>query len=143
MNEETSNALYELFYTPSSPASFSSPANLFREVRKRHPDVQLSHVKKWLKSQYTYTLHRRAINKFSRNQIVTDRENRQWQIDLVDLRTIARRNKGFCYLLNCVDVFSRKAIVTPLKSKNATDVRMAFQKIFQTNHPDFIQSDQG
>lgn len=144
LDEEISEVLYQLFYTPSSPCAFTSPENLHREATKQFPSLSLNQVKQWLRSQYTYTLHRQAIDHFKRNKIVVDREGRQWQADLVDLKIFARRNKGYSYLLNCIDCFSRKAIVVPLKDKSASCVRDAFEKIFQTKgHPDFLQTDQG
>lgn len=145
MDAETSDALYQLFYIPSSPSAFSSPQNLYREIIKTHPNVTFKQVAKWLRSQYTYTLHRQSISNFTRNRIVVDREGRQWQADLVDLKNISRRNKGFAYLLNCVDVFSRKAVVLPLKDKSAIEVANAFANLFRktNDHPDFLQTDQG
>lgn len=142
-DEETSDHLYDLFYTPSSPCAFSSPENLHREASKQYPSLTLSQVERWLRSQYTYTLHRKTISKFERNKIVVDREGRQWQADLVDLKNISRRNKGIRYLLNCVDVFSRHAIVHPLIDKSSSSVAKAFEEIFKERHPDFLQTDQG
>jgi hypothetical protein len=39
----------------------------------------------------------------------------QWQADLVDLAKLFSYNKGFKYLLTCIDVLSRYAWVVPLK----------------------------
>lgn len=144
MNEEQSDQLYKLFYTPSSPAAFSSPENLYREISKTNPSITLKQINDWLRSQYTYTLHRQSVDKFKRNKILVDREGRQWQADLVDMKEYSFRNKGYQYLLNCVDVFSRKAWSVPLKDKSSKAVREAFEKLFKAgHHPDFLQTDQG
>lgn len=144
MDQTTSDFLYSLYYKPSSPCAFSGVEKLYHEAVKLKPSLTYKQVQKWLKSQYTYTLHRQSVSKFKRNKIVVDREGRQWQCDLVDLKNFSRQNKGYAYLLNCVDVFSRRAIVEPLKDKTSTAVREAFENIFKHHeHPDFIQTDNG
>jgi hypothetical protein len=41
-------------------------------------------------------------------------------------------NKGFKYLLTCIDVFSRYAWVVPLKDKTGKTLKDAFQVIFKS-----------
>jgi hypothetical protein len=41
----------------------------------------------------------------------------QWQADLVDLAKLSSYNKGFKYLLTCIDVLSRYQWVVPLTDK--------------------------
>ena len=52
-----------------------------------------------------------------------------WQLDLVDLQKFSKSNKGYKYLLTCIDVFSKHAWVRPLKTKEGNSVLKAFRKI--------------
>ena len=68
----------------------------------------------------------------------------QWQADLVDLAKLASYNKGFKYLLTCIDVLSRYALVVPLKDKTGKTLKEAFQVIFKTGRqPIRLQTDRG
>lgn len=49
--------------------------------------------------------------------------------DLVDYSKIPR--KGFHYILNCVDVFSRKAESANLRTKSGKDIQKGFQQVFE------------
>ena len=63
------------------------------------------------------------------------------QADLMDLSKFSHKKKGFKYILNAIDVFSRYSWGTPLKSKNAKDVSEGINEIFQDlkeTHPDVM-----
>jgi hypothetical protein len=64
-------------------------------------------VREWFQSQDTYTLHKPTRRRFSRRQVIVYAIYHQWQADLVDLGKLASYNKGFKYLLTCIDVLSR------------------------------------
>jgi transposase InsO family protein len=68
----------------------------------------------------------------------------QWQADLMDLGKLASYNKGFKYLLTCIDVLSRYAWVVPLKDKTANALKEAFRVIFKSGwRPIRLQTDKG
>jgi transposase InsO family protein len=68
----------------------------------------------------------------------------QWQADLVDLGKLASYNKGFKYLLTCIDVLSRYAWIVPLKNKTGKTLKEAFQVIFKSGRqPIRLQTDKG
>ena len=66
-------------------------------------------VREWLQSQDTYTLHKPTRRRFTRRRVVVYGIDHQWQADLVDLAKLSSYNKGFKYLLTCIDVLSRYA----------------------------------
>ena len=66
-------------------------------------------VREWLQTQDAYTLHKPTRRSFHRRQVVVYGIDDQWQADLVDLGKLASYNKGFKYLLTCIDVLSRYA----------------------------------
>ena len=53
----------------------------------------------------------------------------------------SRINKGYKYILTCVDVFSRFARALPLKSKNAKDVSTSISNMIKHEKTHYIQTD--
>ena len=51
-------------------------------------------------------------------------------MDLVDFQKLAKYNKGYKYLLTVIDVFSKYAWVEPLKSKSATALVEALERLW-------------
>ena len=75
--------------------------------------------------------------------IVTEYDG-QWQADLVDIISLARFNKGYKFLLTCIDVFSKFAWVVPLKNKTGESPVNGFQSILDLGRsPEKLQTDKG
>jgi hypothetical protein len=68
-----------------------------------------------------------------------------WQADLLTIKNISRKNKGYEYLLTVIDVLSRFAFVEPIKKKTGKCVADAFRKIVSSSkrQPNYLQTDQG
>ena len=99
-------------------------------------------VREWL--QDTYTLHKPTRRRFPSRRVVVYRIDHQRQVDLVDLAKLSSYNKGFKYLLTCIDVLSRYAWVVPLKDKTGMTLKDAFQVIFKSGRPPIrLQTDKG
>ena len=68
----------------------------------------------------------------------------QWQADLVDISSLVRLNKGYKFLLTCIDVFSKFAWVVPLKNKMGESLVNGFQSVLDTGRsPEKLQTDKG
>ena len=59
------------------------------------------------------------------------------------MQKFANLNKGFRYLLTCIDIFSKHSWVIPLKDKRGINVKNALQKIFKERSPKFLWTDIG
>ena len=70
-----------------------------------------------------------------------------WGVDLADMQSLSKYNKGIKYLLCAIDLFSKYAWVIPLKDKKGTSIVNAFQKIISESKgrrkPNKIWVDQG
>ena len=65
-------------------------------------------------------------------------------MDLVDLQTLAKYNKGYKYLLTVIDVLSKYAWVEPLKSNSATALVEALERLrtrLGPREPQKVQTD--
>ena len=56
--------------------------------------------------------------------------NEIWSADLIDMKEFSNNNnKGYNYLLNVIDIFSKYAWSIPLKTKTGLEVTKAFETI--------------
>jgi hypothetical protein len=95
--------------------------------------------------QIEVELHRKLWKNFRRRKVHVPYLDHTWSADLVDMKSLSRQNKGFKYILNIIDVWSRYAWSVPLKTKTAIDVTNAFAGVFKTSGrvPKFLWVDQG
>jgi Integrase core domain/Chromo (CHRromatin Organisation MOdifier) domain len=135
--------LSSIYYEASNPGGYSSAAKLLKAARLKIPTLTLKAVKEWLSGQLTYTLHKPARRKFTRNRIIVERYNEQWQADLVDMQEFAKANGGYRYILTVVDILSKYAYAVPLKNKKGETIKEAFVKLFKDHRPEKLQTDQG
>ena len=99
-------------------------------------------IKEWLESQDAYTLHKQVRYRLSRRKTIVSGPSQQWQADLIDVSRLSRHNQGNKFLLTCMDVFSKKAWVVPLKNKSGISLVAAFTSI-QHPLPKTLQTDKG
>ena len=115
---------------------------LYRAARQY--GLTRSQVLQWLQQQPGYTLHKPARKRFRRNRVFVNGLDEQWQADLADLQNLSQWNRGYKYLLTCIDVLSKYAWVVPLKSKSGSALVAAFRDIFkQGRKPGRLQTDAG
>ena len=127
-----------IYFDPRHSGSFSG-VNTLRRYSGQNKDS----VVDFLSGQDAYTLHKPVRIHFPRRRTYSKGINDLFQADLVDLSSIASHNDGFRYLLNCIDVLSKKAWSLPLKTKSGKEVTSAFEKILLEAKPVFLQTDKG
>ena len=89
-------------------------------------------------------LHKPVIKKFKKRKVYSSFKDNIWGVDLADMESLSKLNKGFKYLLCAIDLFSKYAWVIPLKDKKGTSIVNAFKKIvLQKRKPNKIWVDQG
>ena len=89
-------------------------------------------------------MHKPTRRRFHRRRVVVYGIDHQWQADLVDLGILSSYNKGFKYLLTCIDVLCQYAWVAPLTDKTGKNLKDALQVIFKSGRrPIRLQTDKG
>ena len=79
-------------------------------------------------------LHKPVIKKFNKRKAYSQFKDNKWGVDLVDMQSLSRKNKGIKYLLCAIDLYSKYAFVIPLKYKKGISIVDAFdKKIKQSN----------
>ena len=78
--------------------------------------------------QLANELHRQIIIKFKRRKVFSSFRDDIRAVDLADMQSVTKYNKGIKYLLRAIDLFSKYAWVVPLKDKREISIVNAFQK---------------
>ena len=108
----------------------------------------LDEIEDYIHKQRAYQLFRKKPSKLS-GHITAFEINDVMQMDLLDFQKLKTRNKGYSWILNLIDVFSRKLYTRPLKNKTMGSVKEALTAILhqiQSDKKDFpktIMSDNG
>lgn len=126
-----------VYYDAQLPGSYGGVQSLSRATKKSSKKTL-----EWLKGQDSYTLHKPVRYTFPRRRVIAAGVGHQWQCDLIDTSNIARYNQGIKFVLTCIDVFSKKAFVVPLKNKTGKCVLQAFKSI-SAPLPFSVQTDKG
>ena len=79
--------------------------------------------------QLANELHRHIIRKFKRRKVYSSFRDNNWGVDLADMQSLSKHNKGIKYLLCAIGLFSKYAWVVLLKDKRGITNVNAFQKL--------------
>jgi len=90
-------------------------------------------------------LHKSVRRKFQRRQVISYEVDDVWSCDLVEMQEWSKENKGYRYMLNVVDAFSKYAWSIPLKDKTGLTTLNAFKQIVENSKrkPNHIWLDLG
>ena len=110
---------------------------------RRYSHKPRKQVVRYLSTLDAYTLHKPTRIRFPRRRTISKGIADLFQIDLVDLSNLSTYNDGYRYLLNCIDVFTKRAWSLPLRTKTGRDVSDAFERILTEQRCNMVQSDKG
>ena len=121
--------VYKIFYKKSMGSGFKKLKNTTKPSSSISADE----------------LHKPIINKFDKRKVYSQFKDNIWGVDLADMQSLSRKNKGIKYLLCAIDLYSKYAFVIPLKDKKGISIVNAFNKIIKQSNrkPKKIWVDQG
>ena len=76
--------------------------------------------------QLANEFHRQINRKFKRRKVYSSFRDNIWGVDLADMQSLSKYNKGIKYLLCAIDLFSKYAWVVPLKDKRGISIVNVF-----------------
>ena len=137
--------LASIYLDPGHPAIFGGLDAVYRAVKEKGKNkISCKQVQDWSSQEDVYTLHKPARRHYKRSRVVVFGIDEQFQVDLADVQTLNRYDRGYKYLLTCIDVFSKYAWVVPSKTKQGQELVKAFQTILASGRkPSKLQTDQG
>ena len=77
--------------------------------------------------QLANELHEAIIKTFKKRKVYSSFRDNIWGVDLADMQSLSKYNKGIKYLLCATDIFSKYAWVIPLKIKEELVLLMHFK----------------
>ena len=94
------------------------------------------------KSRPLILAHKPVIRKFKKRKVYSQFKDNIWGVDLADMQSLSRKNKGIKYLLCAIDLY---AFVIPLENKKGISLTNRFHKIIKQSNrkPNKIWVDQG
>ena len=81
----------------------------------------------------TDELHKPIIRKFNKRKVYSQFKDNIWGVNLADMQSLSRKNKGIKYLLCVIDLYSKYAFVIPLKDKKGISIVNVFEKWLSDN----------
>ena len=89
-------------------------------------------------------IHKPIIRNFNKRKVYSQFKDNIWGVDLADMQSLSRKNKGIKYILCALDLFSKYAFVISLKDKKGISIVNAFNKIIKQSNrkPNKIWVDQ-
>ena len=70
-----------------------------------------------LKEVVANELHKSIIRTFKKRKVYSSFRDNIWGVDLADMQSLSKYNKGIKYLLYVIVLFSKYAWVIPIKDK--------------------------
>ena len=109
-----------LFYNPKD--GLSNVNDLYKRAREKGNKYTLKQVREWYFNQPVNQIYKQPqkvirFNKIQSNNFLPG----SFQADLMDLQRFARWKKGFKYLLNIIDIYSRYAWSFLIKTKKPSE----------------------
>ena len=71
----------------------------------------------------TEELHKSIIGKFEKRKVYSSFIDNIWGADLVDMQLISKFNNGIRFFFCVIDIFSKYALVIPLKDKKCITIQ--------------------
>ena len=88
-------------------------------------------------------LHKSKRKNYPRRKIIVNHIDEIFAADLVEMQKFAKLNRGYRYLLTCIDIFSKFSWVIPLKDKKGITIKNALEKIFKQRKSKLLWTDKG
>lgn len=128
MNE----TIYRNYLNPAHPTAFSSPGNIKRFYRNAYGK---NIIDRTLANVDSYTLHREYKKPSITNPFFVYSAREQVQMDLIDVRQLAKYNDDVTFLMVLIDCFTKKAWIKLLKNKSADSSLSALKELIEEIKP--------
>ena len=131
---EREKTLAAVFYHPRT--GFGSLEQTLKQARLRDASITRQQVRDFMAKQEI----RQRRKPLKVNSFVADFPRQEFQVDLLDMGETANPRYGF----TAIDIFSKKGVCFPIRSKLASETAEALRKMFdELGYPRSIMCDEG
>ena len=103
--------VYKCFDKRSAGGGIVNNKNNNNDIKQNRRPLELAAL------QLANELHKPIIRKFKKRKVYSYFRDNIWGVDLADMQSLSKYNKGIQYLLCAIDLFSKYAWVVPIKDK--------------------------
>lgn len=128
----------KIYYDIKNTSSFGGKRKLIKQFPKQK-------VNEWVQNEMTYSLHKPIRKRFETRTYHCAGLNDTWQIDLMEMIPYSSINKGYKYIVVCIDIFSRYVRALPAKNKSGSEISEKIKCMLEETPkvPKYIQTDFG
>jgi hypothetical protein len=128
-------------YFENPKTGLKSMSRIYDALKKQ--GITLKEIETALNKNQIYQLHKQP--KYTYDKILVKEPDKYYQMDLIDMSNYARNNGGHNWILNLVDMFSKKAYSIACKNKTHIEIKDKLKEIIDKNKfsPLQIVSDNG
>ena len=139
--KEALDDLKKQYVKPGHPIAFSG-INVIKKYYGKA--LSVSDIEDFLAQSRSYTLHR-EYKRPVYNPFYCRKIRFQFQLDLIEIRKVAKHNKNYNYILVAIDIFSRKLFARLLHRKTGREVLDQFKSILEdaVTPPKTVHCDRG
>jgi hypothetical protein len=137
MTEQEKNEIIKKIYY--SKTGFGNAYNTFKDAKTKDPSITLEFVKNWIDKNIVKT---KQIGG-TKNSYVAPQAYFEYQVDLFFITPNQMPKQNFRVGLSCIDVFSKYAVVVPLKNKKAPEIVRGILEAFKQigKQPEIVYTD--
>lgn len=134
LSNEEQQYLLHLYTTISLPSAYSSPRQLYNEVKKAGKyNLTYNQICEWLKDQKGYYFHKQIRRPKKYVPIFSPYPGYMLEGDLLSYVTLKKYNKNRQYLFALIDQASRKVFGRAIGAKTGDNIVSALKSIFSSN----------
>jgi hypothetical protein len=122
--------LAKIYYDPKT--GFVNAKTLYQKAKETGLKIKYNDVKKWYDEQAVNQIFKKQQKVKTYNRIRSHKhQTGEMQGDLMDLKKYSQFNKGYRYLFNVIDIYSRYGWSFPIKNKTPNEIAPLIEKIFK------------
>lgn len=136
-NARKVESLLRRYNNPYQPYSYASPGAVQRHYKKKYGRTgKLKHIKTVLEHSDAYNYHREFHDTRNTNPMYIYARREHVELDLADMTWVAQENDDVRYLLTCIDGFTRRAWLVPMKRKDGATTLQAIKHLVENEMGD-------
>ncbi len=140
VQKDKQSTVQQLYYDPKT--GYISASKLYAKLTdEQKKTITLSDIRSFIKKQESYQVNKQARKtKHTFRHIVAYSDGYSMQMDLLDMSTLSKWNRNYHWIINVIDVYSRKLFSRPMKTKGSTDSEEAIQSILDEISSDDVSA---
>lgn len=119
--------IHRAYLSPDTPGAFSGLSGFVKNRKLK----DIKSVQASLSKLPTFSKFKPPKTHYQRVPVIVKQPLELVQIDLMDLRTISKKNRNYSYVLVGICIFTKKVIAIPVKTKSAKDMVPALQLLIK------------